>query len=336
MYATYLSFASFFIRLFQVEPSPPLLRNLEQEWLHDVQEFLRAGMPKLLFIALYAVALILLVHFVTTRVIRLAEKRDNLGAASGAQVRTLATVIRATGIGIVIFLAVLQIMENVLGFNLGPLLASAGVAGVAIGLAAQTIVKDLLNGVLILIEDQYNVGDVVTLAGMMGTVENMTLRKTSVRGFDGTLYIIPNSQVTNVANQSRGFSVSTLSVSVDFSANPDEVIPLLKKIALEVRNEPAYKDVFLSDPQVFGVDSIKGTEVIYPIQIRTLARKQFDAMREMQRRIRLALEEHNLLPGSPYRVFNGSTQTAKTEPEAGKAPDPTMAKPNESNPFTGE
>ena len=324
------------------QPVPSFLRGLDQEWLSDVQEFLHTGLPKLIFIALYAWALILLVNFITTRVIKVAERRDTLGHASGAQVRTLATVIRATGIVIVAFLAFLQIMENVLHFNLGPFLASAGVAGVAIGLAAQTIVKDVLNGILILIEDQYNVGDVVTLAGMTGTVETMTLRKTTVRGFDGTLYIIPNSQVTNVANQTRGFSVSTLNVSVDFSANPDQVIPLLKKIALEVRNEPAFKDIFLSDPQVFGVDSIKGTEVIYPIQIRTLARKQFDAMREMQRRIRLALEEYNLLPGSPYRVLSGptqsTTQSASTarEAEAAKAPDPTMAKPNETNPFTAD
>jgi small-conductance mechanosensitive channel len=276
----------------------------------------------------------MLVNFATGRVIKIAEHRDKLGTASGSQVRTLATVIRATGIGIVGFLAFLQVME-IFHFNLGPLLASAGVAGVAIGLAAQTIVKDVLNGVLILVEDQYNVGDVVTLAGMTGTVDTMTLRKTTLRGFDGTLYIIPNSQITNVANQSRDFSVSTLNVSVDFSANPDQVIPLLKKIALEVRNEPAFKDVFVADPQVFGVDSIKGTEVIYPIQIRTLPRKQFEAMREMQRRIRLALEEHNLLPGSPYRVLNGSGP-AREAAETAKAPDPTTAKPNEVNPFTGE
>jgi moderate conductance mechanosensitive channel len=279
--------------------------------------------------------LILVVNFIASRVIKIAEHRDKLGTARGAQVRTLASVIRATGIGIVGFLAFLQIMENVLHFNLGPLLASAGVAGVAIGLAAQTIVKDVLNGILILVEDQYNVGDVVTLAGMTGTVDTMTLRKTTLRGFDGTLYIIPNSQITNVANQSRDFSVSTLNVSVDFSANPDQVIPLLKKIALEVRNEPAFKDVFVTDPQVFGVDSIKGTEVIYPIQFRTLPRKQFEAMREMQRRIRLALEEHNLLPGSPYRVLSG-TGPAREAAETAKSPDPTMAKPNETNPFTGE
>jgi moderate conductance mechanosensitive channel len=335
VYATLLPIASLLRR---VDPTSSFVRSLNQEWLSDVQEFLHVGLPKLLFIALYAWVLILIVNFITIRVIKVAEHRDSLGAARGAQVRTLASVIRATGIGIVAFLAFLQIMENVLHFNLGPLLASAGVAGVAIGLAAQTIVKDVLNGILILIEDQYNVGDVVTLAGMTGTVDSMTLRKTQVRGFDGTLYIIPNSQITNVANQSRDFSVSTLNVSVDFSANPDEVIPLLKKIALEVRNEPAFKDAFVADPLVFGVDSIKGTEVIYPIQIRTLPRKQFDAMREMQRRIRLALEEHHLLPGSPYRISSGAGPlgTAAREGEAAKAPDPTTAKPNEINPFTGE
>jgi small-conductance mechanosensitive channel len=335
VYATLLPIASL---LRHAEPTSSFIRSLNQEWLSDVQEFLHVGLPKLLFIALYAWVLILIVNFITSRVVKVAERRDSLGAARGAQVRTLASVIRATGIGIVAFLAFLQTMENVLHFNLGPLLASAGVAGVAIGLAAQTIVKDVLNGILILIEDQYNVGDVVTLAGMTGTVDSMTLRKTQVRGFDGTLYIIPNSQVTNVANQSRDYSVSTLNVSVDFSANPDQVIPLLKKIALEVRNEPAFRDAFVADPQVFGVDSIKGTEVIYPIQIRTLPRKQFDAMREMQRRIRLALEEHNLLPGSPYRITSSAGQlgTAAREADAAKAPDPTTAKPNETNPFTGE
>jgi moderate conductance mechanosensitive channel len=332
VYATIFSFASL---LGWFDPASSFLRGLNQEWLSDVQEFLHTGLPKLLFIGLTFWILILVVNFITGRVMKIAEHRDKLGTARGAQVRTLASVIRATGIGIVGFLAFLQIMENVLHFNLGPLLASAGVAGVAIGLAAQTIVKDVLNGILILVEDQYNVGDVVTLAGMTGTVDTMTLRKTTLRGFDGTLYIIPNSQITNVANQSRDFSVSTLNVSVDFSANPDQVIPLLKKIALEVRNEPAFKDVFVGDPQVFGVDSIKGTEVIYPIQIRTLPRKQFEAMREMQRRIRLALEEHDLLPGSPYRVLSGPGP-AREAAETAKAPDPTTAKPNETNPFTGE
>ena len=317
--------------------------DLGREWIADLQNFLHVGLPKLILIVLIAWGVILVVNFVTGRVLQAAERRAAAGAGGGpSQLRTVVSVVRATGIGIVVFLAFLQAMENVLGFNLGPILASAGVAGVAIGLAAQTIVKDVINGFLILIEDQYNVGDVVTLAGMTGTVDSMTLRKTTLRGFDGVLYIIPNSQITNVANQSREFSVSTVNISVDFSAHPDKVIPLLLKIAMEVRNEPAYKDVFLEDPKVLGVDSIKGSEVVYPIWIKTRARQQFGAVREMQRRIRLALEENGILSGSPYRVIGqtgssgGSAAKLEAEPAANPvAPDPTTAKPNEINPFAG-
>ncbi len=192
-------------------------------------------------------------------------------------------------------------------------MASAGVAGVAIGLAAQTIVKDMINGSLVLIEDQYNVGDVVTIAGVTGTVDSMSLRKTAVRGFDGTLYLVPNSQITTVANQSRDFSTTTLNISVDFTADPDKVIALLKKISYEVRQDPAYKDIFLEDPKVLGVDQIKGSEVIYPITVKTLARKQYDALREMQKRIRIALEENNMLPGSPFRVIGSHGPTLPGE-----------------------
>jgi small-conductance mechanosensitive channel len=130
-----------------------------------------------------------------------------------------------------------------LGVNLAPLLASAGVAGIAIGLAAQNIVKDMLNGVLILIEDQFNVGDTVRLAGLAGVVESMTLRKTTVRDGDGTLYVIPNSQITTVANQSVGFSVATINVSVDFSADPDQVLSLCSKQASRWRSATAKTSV---------------------------------------------------------------------------------------------
>ncbi|MGC2400625.1 MAG: mechanosensitive ion channel domain-containing protein, partial [Acidobacteriaceae bacterium] len=170
----YASIFSLTVVFRHYQPITSLLRGLNQEWLSDVQEFIRTGLPRLVVIAVYTWILILLVNFITGRVIKIAEHRDTLGPARGAQIRTLATVIRATGVVIVALLAFLQIMESVLHFNLSPLLASAGVAGVAIGLAAQTIVKDVLNGILILIEDQYNVGDVVTLAGMSGTVDSMT------------------------------------------------------------------------------------------------------------------------------------------------------------------
>lgn len=309
---------------------------INRNWMTDLQGFVREALPKIVVILLVAWALTRLVKLVTARVLRAAERHSGR-PTNVSQVRTLTSVIRATGTGIIIFVAGLEILP-LLGFRLGPLLASAGVAGVAIGLAAQTIVKDCLNGVLILVEDQYNVGDVVRLAGLGGTVEAMTLRRTMVRDADGTLYVIPNSQITTVANQTRDFSVATINVSVDFSADPDEVMALLKQVAMGVRNDPAYSQVFLSNPTLLGVDSIKGSQVIYPVQLRTKANQQWAAMRETQRRIRLALEEHHLLPGDPLRVFGAHgpgvlVNPGELEPEAKPASDPTAAKPNETNPF---
>jgi moderate conductance mechanosensitive channel len=141
-------------------------------------------------------------------------------------------------------------------------------------------------------------------------------------------------------------------VSVDFSANPDKVMTLLKDVAMSVRTDPKYSALYLADPTLLGVDSIKGSQVIYPVQLKTKANQQWAPMRETQRRIRLALEEHGMLPGDPLRVFSkgsvqrsadsvqqgGGASAAAEEAEAAAAakPDPTAAKPNEVNPFTGE
>lgn len=326
----------------------PFFQELGQKYLLDLQDFLHLKLPRLIGVAIIAWVLMRLLKLVTNNVVRLAERQSSTPVHL-AQVRTLTSVVRATGIGVIAVLASLQIL-TVLDFSLGPLLTSAGVAGVAIGLAAQNIVKDCFNGFLILIEDQYNVGDVVTVAGVSGTVEAMTLRRTVVRGGDGTQYIVPNSQITTVANVTRDFSLATINVSVDFSANPDEVMALLKDVAMGVRNDPKYRDLYLADPTLLGVDSIKGSQVIYPVQLKTKANQQWAPMRETQRRIRLALEEHGMLPGDPLRVFSraqsaehrgqqgGGQSAIAEEAEAAEAakPDPTAAKPNEVNPFTGE
>jgi small conductance mechanosensitive channel len=302
------------------------------------QYFVFTVLPKLAFIVLFSWILIRVLTYFTDRIIRVSE-RHAAANARVSQARTLASVISATGIGIICFLGVLQLLP-ILGFNLGPLLTSAGVAGVAVGLACQTIVKDCLNGMLVLLEDQYNVGDVVKIAGLSGQVEAMTLRKTTLRDGDGTLYIVPNSQITTVANLTRDWSVATINVAVDFSANPDEVLKVLKEVADGVRNDPAFKNDFLADPTLLGVDSIKGSQVIYPIILKTLANHQWGAQRELQRRIRIALMEHHMLPGDPNRVYNldapTSTTGAHLPDEAPSAHDPTATKPQEINPFTGE
>jgi small conductance mechanosensitive channel len=316
------------------------LGKLVDAWANDVLDFVHTKLPRLLLVTIVAFILIRILRAITNRMIRIAE----LHAADKArisQVKTLAGVVRATGIAIILLIVGL-IALSAFGINLAPLLASAGIAGVAIGLAAQTIVKDVLNGSLILIEDQFNVGDVITVAGLTGTVEAMTLRKTSIRGGDGTLFVVPNSQITTVANQSIGYSVATINVNVDFSADPNKVLALLKDIAVEVRNAPEFKDIFLAEPQVLGVDSVKGSQLVFPVVFRTKATQQYGPMREFQRRVRMALEENHFLPGDPMRVFSfagentGSATPGPAREKSTQTVDPTTIKPQETNPFTGQ
>ena len=315
------------------------LGKILDEWVVDTQEFIRLKLPHLLVIIAISFVLSRLLRLITFHMTRVAE-RHSASPDHIAQVKTVAGVVRTTGLAIIGVIAGFLFLDK-LGVNLAPLLASAGVAGIALGLAAQNIVKDVLNGILILIEDQFNVGDTVRVAGLAGTVEAMTLRKTTVRVADGTLYVIPNSQITTVANLSVGYSVATVNVSVDFSANPDVVLELLKGIAMEIRNNEQFRDLFIADPQILGVDAVKGSEIIFPVVFKTLATKQFGPVREFRRRVRLALEENHLLPGDPNRVFQTFTGKGALEPsqstlEAAPETDPTLLKPQDGNPFASE
>jgi len=314
------------------------LGKIVDEWADDAQEFIHSKLPHLLIVALIGFVLSRLLHLITAHMIRIAEQHAP-GPARVSQVKTLAGVIRTTGLAVIGLIVSLQFLAAV-GVNLAPLLTSAGIAGVAVGLAAQNIVRDMFNGVLFLIEDQFNVGDTVRLAGLAGTVEEMSLRKTTVRDADGTLYVIPNSQITTVANLSRDYSTATINVSVDFSANPDQVIELLKSVAAEVRASAEFGPVFVAEPQILGVEAIKGSELVFPVLFKTLATQQYGALREFRRRLRLALEERHLLPGDPNRVFlSFDKQAASTirrpVDEAAPAHDPTLLKPHEGNPFSG-
>ncbi|WP_420236502.1 mechanosensitive ion channel family protein [Telmatobacter bradus] len=309
-------------------------------WADDAQDFVRTKLPHLLLVAIVAWMLNRTLRIITRHMIQAAEQHA-AGHGRVAQVKTLAGIIHTTGVTVITLIAGMLILDKV-GINLGPLLASAGIAGVAIGLAAQSLVKDMLNGLFILIEDQFNMGDRVRVAGLTGTVEAMTLRKTTVRDDDGTLYVIPNSQIATVANLSAGYSVATVNVSVDFSANPDLVLGLLTRIANEVREDEAFRQLFVAEPQILGVDALKGSELIFPVVFKTLATRQYGPVREFKRRVRLALEEQKLLPGDPFRVFSGFGEQRpvaairQAEEAAVVAQDPTIAKPLPENPFAGE
>ncbi len=300
------------------------------EWGDDTQEFIRLKLPHLLLVAIIAFVLNKLLSLASAHMIRVAELHAGRPARI-SQVKTLAGVIRATGLAVIALIASLQFLAA-LGANLAPLLASAGVAGIAVGLAAQNIVKDVFNGVLILLENQFNVGDQVRLAGIAGTVEAMTLRQTTVRDADGTLYVVPNSQIGTVANVSAGYSLATVNVSVDFSAHPDEVRALLAAIVADLRACEEFRGLWADEPQILGLDAIKGSELIFPVVFKTPATKQYALVREFRRRVRLALEQKRLLPGDPYRIFGyDEHQSGHGRPPAGEEPGPVRIPPAKEN-----
>jgi moderate conductance mechanosensitive channel len=273
-----------------------ILQVIERDWHNDIILFLQNKLPKIIVILLVIFALQRVVLFFVKKM-RTRADRQVANFHRAAQLRTMASILRATSYGVLGFIAFLQLL-NIFDIPYQPILASAGIVGVGVGLGAQSIFKDMLNGIFILIEDQYNVGEVVFLAGLKGTVEDLSLRRTSVRDADGTLYIIPNSQIATVSNLSRDFSIATLNVSVDASANPDKVITLLGKLASDVRNDSAFKDIAIADPVILGVDKIDGRAVTYPIQIRVRANQRDGVLRELRRRVILAFEKDGIPLGN--------------------------------------
>jgi small-conductance mechanosensitive channel len=272
------------------------LEALERGWHHEVIAFIQDDLPRLVVLLLIAFVLQRIVLFFVHRMLRLAERQVG-NSQRASQLRTMATILRATAYSVIGFIVLLQVLL-VFGVHIEPLLASAGVLGVGVGLGAQSIFKDMINGILILLEDQFNVGEVVKVASLTGTVEDMSLRRTTLRDGDGTLYIVPNSQIATVSNLSRDFSVASLNLSVDASADPDHVLAVLRKVAAEVRNDAAFKQVVLADPDVPGLDAIKGREVIYPITIRVRVNQKDGVLRELRRRIIKAFESEGIPLGT--------------------------------------
>jgi moderate conductance mechanosensitive channel len=278
------------------------LRQVWEDWKIDSETFLRKDVPKIVVVLAVAILMTRLLRLATDRLGQLG-RRDTLPTILRAQqLRTLASVIYSVGFAIVAFIAAMEILP-LLGVNMGPLLASAGVAGLAIGFGAQTLVHDVINGFFILMENQYDVGDVVRIAGVSGTVESMTLRRTTLRDDSGAIHFVPNSEIKIVSNLTRDWAQFGLHISVDYREASDRVIALLKQVASEVRNDPAYAGFFVADPEVPGIERVSGNEVDYLMLVKTSPGQQYPVTREMRRRIKECFLKNNIKPGNPARAY---------------------------------
>jgi small-conductance mechanosensitive channel len=248
------------------------------------------------------------VQAIGQRIQRSVQAMKNLREARRQQLTTLAQILR-WGTDVVIVGVALLMLLSTFGVNITPLLASAGVAGLAISLAAQTLIKDLIGGVLILVENQYAVGDVIRVGDVSGPVERITLRATYVRDINGRLHIVPNGEVRIVANATKEWSRALVDVGVAYEEDLKRAIRVLEEVAETFAQDPDFESQLLEPPQVLGPLSLGDWAVTVRVMVKTQPGKQWEVARELQKRVLAACDREDItLPYPRQEVWTRSLE----------------------------
>jgi len=219
----------------------------------------------------------------STRTDRLVIERQK------ARANAVAGLLISTGTFVIVVVAVLVALGQ-LGINITPLIASAGIAGIAIGFGAQTIVRDFLSGVFMILEGQYGVGDVITVNGVTGTVEEVGLRITRLRDVEGTLWYVTNGSVTELGNRSQGWSLAMVDVPIGYGADLGEAKNVLATMATDLQEDPQWASRVMSDEPQVAVESMTPTAVTIRIRLHTMHDQQLAVARELRVRAVAALD----------------------------------------------
>lgn len=260
-----------------------------------------------------------------------------LSARREQRARTMGSVLKSVITGVMAAVVLLMVMQ-VVGLPTQPLLAGAGIVGVAIGFGSQALVKDFLSGIFMIAEDQYGVGDVVDLGEASGVIEAVGLRVTRLRDTEGTVWYIRNGQILRVGNRSQGWARAVLDIQIAYDQDVSRAQDTLLDVARGLHSDPAYEGVVLEDPEVWGIESFSADGVVLRLVVKTQPLEQWKVARELRRRIKDRFDQAGILisrpPVSPAeaaggtqdkRNGGGSTGTAKPAPKA----------PAEGEPGTG-
>ncbi|MFN4276497.1 MAG: mechanosensitive ion channel family protein [Ferrovibrio sp.] len=234
--------------------------------------------------------------------------------ARSARARTLLPLLRRT-VSIVLGLIAALIVLSELGINIAPLLAGAGVVGLAIGFGAQTLVKDVITGIFILTEDTVAVGDIVDLGGNGGVVEDISIRTIRLRDTEGIVHVIPFSEVTKIKNMTRGYAQALFDLGISYRENVDEVIEVIKALATEFRAEPEWNARILDDLEMWGVDQLADSAVVLRFRIKTLPAQQWSVRREFTKRIKHRFDELGIeIPFPHQTIYFGADKQGNAPP----------------------
>jgi small-conductance mechanosensitive channel len=256
------------------------------------------------------VALVLwsLLRLVVRRIERsLGQPQPGALTVSEQRTRTLVGLLRSVG-RVIIFMIFLFMLMSAVGLDLGPLLAGAGVVGLAISFGAQSLVKDVISGLFILIENQFAVGDVVRIEGVSGAVETMTLRMVALRDVHGVVHIVPNGQITKVSNLTRTWSRVVLDVGVAYKEDIDRVVEVMREVGRELWDDPDWRPLLVEPAEVPGIESFDTSAVTIRMTAKTLPLKQWDVARELRRRLKRRFDQESIEIPFPHQklVWEGT------------------------------
>jgi len=267
-----------------------LLQKNNLDYLIDWVDFI--------FIAI-EVTLVILVAWLFIRIIRrIISSIENRVAsrATGDDVKRIQTISRVLRYITTVIIVALTVMSILAGFgvSVAPFLATAGVAGLAVGFGAQSLVKDYFTGFVMLIEDQIRQGDIVEIAGKIGTVEEVTLRYIRLRDYEGIVHFVPNSVITVVTNRTRSYAYSVIDINVSYKESIDRVNQVLKQVAAEMRQDTELKDQILEDLEIAGIENFTNSSITIRSRIMVVAKYQGPIRRAFQSRIKVAFERENI------------------------------------------
>jgi moderate conductance mechanosensitive channel len=216
---------------------------------------------------------------------------------------------------VVIFVIAGMLLLGELGISIGPLLATAGVVGVAIGFGAQHLIKDYFNGFFMLLENQVRQGDVVVVADKGGLVEEVTLRYIKMRDYDGNVHFIPNGVITTVTNMSRGFAYAVIDVGVAYRENLDEVMEVMERVGIELANDPVFSSKILGDMEMAGVDKWDDSAVVIRCRFKVPPLEQWGVRREYLKRLKQAFDQYGIeIPYPHLTVYPGQAKDGSAPP----------------------
>jgi small conductance mechanosensitive channel len=291
--------------MFQINPPEIDFENLGL-WL------VTSGLQILLILILAAVAARLLsvgTRYLTNRIKRLD---DVDGSDLDKRTDTIFNVVHNAGLAIILITTTLMVLDE-LSIDFTPMLASVGIVGLALGLGAQTLVKDIIGGIFILMEGQYRVGDVVELQGKTGVVEDLTLRVTSVRDFQGDLHMIPNGDIRLVTNKGRDWSRAIVDVSIAYEEDIERAITTLDEIGRRAAEDSEVGRVFLEQPTVTGVEGIEDGQIRLRLIVKTVANEQWGVQRFLRRRIQEVFGQEGIKLSMPRREVWMVEKNSSTE-----------------------